>query len=56
MYTPQLLYPFGRVGRIHVLAVVNSAAVNTGVRVPFTIVIFSEYMPGVGGGPKMAEE
>ena len=44
MYVPHFLYPFGHLGCVHVLAIVNSAAVNTGVRVPFTIVI-SEHVP-----------
>ena len=34
----------------HVLAVVNSAAVNTGVHVSFGIMIFSGHMPGEGNG------
>ena len=32
----------------HILAIVNSAAVNTEVRVSFWIVFFSEYMPKTG--------
>ena len=31
----------------HVLAIVNSAAVNTGVHVCFQIIIFSDMCPGV---------
>ena len=46
MHVPHFLYPFGHLGRVHVLAIVNSAAVNTGVRVPFAIVI-SEHVPSV---------
>ena len=30
---------------VHVLAIVNSAAVNTGVPVSFGIMVFSGYMP-----------
>ena len=35
----------------HVLAIVNSAAVNTGVHVPFQIIVSSEYMlrSGIAG-------
>ena len=35
----------------HVLAIVNSAAMNIGVHVSFRIVVFSEYMPisGIAG-------
>ena len=29
---------------LHVLAIVNSAATNTGVHVAFRIMVFSEYM------------
>ena len=32
-------------GCSHVLAIVNSAAVNTGVYVSFSVMVFSEYMP-----------
>ena len=35
-------------GGFHVLAIVNSAAVNVGVHVSFPIMVFSEYIPGVG--------
>ena len=31
-----------------VLAIVNSAAVNTGIHVSFSVVVFSGYMLGVG--------
>ena len=35
-------------GRFHVLAIVNSVAVNTWVYVPFRIIVFSEYTPRSG--------
>ena len=35
----------GHIGCLHVLTVVNSAAVNIGVHVSFQIMIFSRYMP-----------
>ena len=38
----------GRLGCLHVLAIVNSAAVNTGVHVPFSIVASSGYMARSG--------
>ena len=38
----------GYLGCFHVLAIVNSAAVNIGVRVSFWIMVFSGYMPGSG--------
>ena len=38
----------GHLGCFHVLAIVNSAAVNIGVRVPFQISVFSGYMPRSG--------
>ena len=54
----QLLYHSsvdGHLGCFHVLAIVNSAAMNSGVHVPFSIMVFSGYMPsskivGSGGG------
>ena len=41
----------GHLGRFRVLAVVNSAAMNTGTHVCFSIMVFSGYMPrsGVAG-------
>ena len=42
-----LLYPLfccGHLGCLHVLAIVNSAAVNTGVHLSFQVMGFSEYM------------
>ena len=38
----------GHLGCFHVLAIVNSAAVNIGVRVSFWIIVFSGYMPRSG--------
>ena len=52
MYVPQLLYPFIcwwiYVGCYHVLTVLNSAAMNTGVHVSFLILVSSGYMPSGG--------
>ena len=38
----------GHLGCFHVLAIVNSAAVNIGVHVSFWIMVFSGYMPRSG--------
>ena len=38
----------GHLGYFHVLAIVNSAAMNTGVHVSFLILVSSEYMPSSG--------
>ena len=38
----------GHLGYFHVLAIVNSAAVNIGVHVYFSVLIFSGYMPRSG--------
>ena len=53
IYVPHLLYPLlcdGHLGCFHILAVVNSAAVNIGVHVSFWIIFFffPGYMPRVG--------
>ena len=38
----------GHLGCFHVSAIVNGAAVNTGVHVSFPFMVFSGYMSGVG--------
>ena len=38
----------GHLGYFHVLAIVNSAATNTGVHVSFRTIFFSGYMPRIG--------
>ena len=38
----------GHLGCFQVLAIVNSAAVNTGVHVSFSILVFSRYMLSIG--------
>ena len=51
IYIPHLLYPFlcqWTFRLLCVLAIVNSAAMNIGVRVPFRIMVFSRYMPRSG--------
>ena len=42
----------GHLGCFHVLAIVNSAAMNNGIHVPFSILVSSGYMPssGIAGG------
>ena len=51
MYVPRLFIHSsvdGHVGCFHVLAVVNSAAMNIGVNESFQIMVFSGYMPRSG--------
>ena len=38
----------GHLGCFHVLAIVNTAAVNTGIHVHFSIMVSSGYMPSSG--------
>ena len=38
----------GHLGCFHVLAIVNSAAVNNGIHVPFSILVSSGYMSRSG--------
>ena len=40
----------GNLGCFHVLAIVNSAAVNNGIHVSFSILLSSGYMPRSGTG------
>ena len=35
-------------GSFHVLAIVNSATMNSGVHVSFSVMVFSRYMPNGG--------
>ena len=52
MYVPQLLFIHssvdGHLHCFHVLAIVNSAAVNIGMQVSFSILVSSGYMPSSG--------
>ena len=38
----------GYLGSFHVLAIVNSAAMNNGIHVSFSILVSSQYMPRSG--------
>ena len=38
----------GHLGCFHVLAIVNSAAINSGIHVSFSVLILSGYMPMSG--------
>ena len=46
----------GHLGYFHVLAIVNSAAVNTGVHVSFSIYSFLRYMASSGTTLRMGEK
>ena len=50
VYVPKLLYSSvdGHLGCFHVIAVVNSAAMNSGIYVSFSILISSGCMPRSG--------
>ena len=51
VYIPHLLYPLSvgeHLGCFHVLAIVNSAAMNIGVHVYFWTIVLSGYMPRNG--------
>ena len=43
-----LSFVHGHLGCFHVLAIVNSAAKNTGVHASLSITVFSGYMPSSG--------
>ena len=54
MYQNFFIHPSvdGHLGCFHVLAIVNRAAMNIGVHVPFSILVSSGYMPRSGNaGP-----
>ena len=38
----------GHLGCFHILAILNSAIMNTGVHVSFSVMVFSGYMPSTG--------
>ena len=51
MCVPQLLYLLtvdGHLGCFHVLAIVNSAAMNNGIHVSLSVLVSSRYMPRSG--------
>ena len=50
MYHNFFIHSFvdGHLGCFHVLAIVNSVAVNNGMHVSFSILVSSEYMPRTG--------
>ena len=39
---------YGPLGCFHVLAIVNSAAMNNGIHMSFSVLVSSGYMPGNG--------
>ena len=45
----------GHLGCVHVLAIVNSAAMNNGIHVSFSVLVSSGYMPmsGIAGSYHM---
>ena len=50
MYHNFFIHPFvdGHIGCFHILAIVNSAAVNNGMHVSLSILVSSGYMPRSG--------
>ena len=50
MYHNFFIHPSvsGYLSCLHVLAIVNSAAANTGVHTSLSVMVFSEYMPSNG--------
>ena len=50
MYHTFFIQPYvdGHLGCFHVLAIVNSAAVNNGIHVSLSILVSSGYMPSSG--------
>ena len=48
MHTTLSLSTDGQAGFFHVLAIVNSAAMNVGVQVCLQVMVFSRYMPRCG--------
>ena len=58
MYTHPIFFVHpsveGRLGGVHILAIVNSAAMNIGVHAPFQILVLSGYMLAVGLLDQMA--
>ena len=50
MYHSFFIHSFvdGHLGCFHVLAFLNSAVMNTGIHVSFSILVSSGYMPGSG--------
>ena len=48
VYVPQLPYSFGHLGCFHVLAIIDSAEMKTGVHVSLSILVSSVCMPSSG--------